>query len=166
MAGSPLAFGESNVRSRIKNVLNYKKPAFSVVAATCAVTLIFIMGFTANPVDKQDISAKTIDELATVWANALITRDGEPRYEMMSERMKEQFKQEQILRSGENWNFNIGVSSPWVVDFEVEIDGNCDHFLCKRHGEDGYILSGRHANGFGMGWRRIYWSSAEEWCVL
>lgn len=124
MAGSPLAFGESNVRSRIKNVLNYKKPAFSVVAATCAVTLIFIMGFTANPVDKQDLSANTIDELATVWANALITRDGEPRYEMMSERMKEQFKQEQILRSGENWNFNIGVSSPWVVDFEVEIDGN------------------------------------------
>lgn len=124
MSGSPLAFGESNIHSRIKNVLNYKKPAFSVVVATCLVTLIFIMGFTANPADKQNSSVNTIDELATAWANALITRDGEPRYEMMSEYMKEQFKQEQIVRSGENWNFNIGVSSPWVVDFEIKIDGS------------------------------------------
>lgn len=124
MSGSPLAFGESNIHSRIKNVLHYKKPAFSVVVATCLVTLIFIMGFTANPAYKQNSSVNTIDELATAWANALITRDGEPRYEMMSEYMKEQFKQEQIVRSGENWNFNIGVSSPWVVDFEIKIDGS------------------------------------------
>jgi len=29
--GSPLAFGEGNVKGRIKNVLNYKKPRFWVV---------------------------------------------------------------------------------------------------------------------------------------
>lgn len=124
MSGSPLAFGESHVQSRIKNVLNYKKPGFSVVVATCIATVIVIMGFTANPANKQGLSENTINELATVWANALITRDGEPRYEMMSTNMKEQFKQEQIVRSGENWNFNIGVSSPWVVDFKIKIDDN------------------------------------------
>ncbi|AOZ91193.1 hypothetical protein [Paenibacillus crassostreae] len=61
--------------------------------------------------------------LATAWAEGLQTRDGQQRYEMMSEEMKEKFKQEQIVRSGEDWNFNIGVSSPWVVDFKVELDG-------------------------------------------
>lgn len=64
-----------------------------------------------------------IAELAEIWANALITRDGKPRYEMMSEKAKAQFEQEQITRSGENWNYNIGDSSPWVVSFNIDIDG-------------------------------------------
>lgn len=66
---------------------------------------------------------KKIAELTEVWANALKTRDGKPRYEMMSEKAKEKFEQEQINRSGEDWNFNIGWSSPWVVSFDIEIEG-------------------------------------------
>lgn len=54
-------------------------------------------------------------ELTEDWANALKTRDGKPRYEMMSNKAKQKFEQEQIQRSGENWNYNIGDSSPWVV---------------------------------------------------
>jgi beta-lactamase regulating signal transducer with metallopeptidase domain len=212
--GSPLAFGESNIKARIKNVLHYKKPTHLVLVSTFIITLIFSTGFISNPAVKEDLSflntetdqnlklssiygefqmdgdqvtnlfdvekwnrqnvpspkeqstsitikstSKPYDEirfynsdhslamiihsgeyryykipeseydlvyelvLATVWADGLQTRDGQPRYEMMSEEMKEKFKQEQIVRSGENWNFNIGVSSPWVVDFEVEIYG-------------------------------------------
>ncbi len=33
IAGTPLAFGEGDVKSRKKNVIKYKKPAFWVVAA-------------------------------------------------------------------------------------------------------------------------------------
>lgn len=62
-----------------------------------------------------------IADLTETWANALKSRDGKPRYEMMSEKAKEKFIQEQIDRSGEDWNFNIGDSSPWVVDYEIEI---------------------------------------------
>ncbi|KMY50179.1 copper amine oxidase N-terminal domain-containing protein [Peribacillus loiseleuriae] len=69
------------------------------------------------------IDFQSITDLTTIWANALKTRDGKPRYEMMSEQAKEKFKQEQIKRSGENWNYIIGGSSPWVVDFEFEING-------------------------------------------
>lgn len=42
----PLAFGESNTKSRIRNILNYKKPGFwagaaaLIVIAACAVTLL------------------------------------------------------------------------------------------------------------------------------
>lgn len=64
-----------------------------------------------------------MEELSMIWAHALKTRDGKPRYEIMSEQAKEKFVQGQIIRSGENWNYIIGESSPWVVDFEIEIDG-------------------------------------------
>lgn len=64
-----------------------------------------------------------IENQTTVWADALISRDGKPRYEMMSAKAKEKFVQEQINRSGEDWNYHIGVSSPWVIDYESKVDG-------------------------------------------
>ena len=38
--GSPLAFGEGNVRGRIKNVLNYKKPRFWIVLVSICVVIV------------------------------------------------------------------------------------------------------------------------------
>ncbi|ASA25823.1 M56 family metallopeptidase [Paenibacillus donghaensis] len=125
--GRPLAFGESHIQARIRNVLSYRKPRAPVTAAACVFSLICILGFTANPQGTPGIPLKTMENHAAVWANALIIRDGEPRYEMMSETMREKFKQEQIARSGEDWNYNIGVSSPWVVTFEVKIEDHTAH---------------------------------------
>lgn len=64
-----------------------------------------------------------LEELAQIWAEALKTRDGKPRYEMMSENAKQKFEQEQIERSGTEWNFNIGNSSPWVVEYTIKVEG-------------------------------------------
>ncbi len=47
--GSPLAFGEGNIRGRIKNVLNYKKPALWVVAAAAIAVAGVGIGLAANP---------------------------------------------------------------------------------------------------------------------
>ena len=49
LPGSLLAFGESHVKSRIKNVLGFKKPAFYLLVTTCLV--IGILGFSllSNP---------------------------------------------------------------------------------------------------------------------
>ncbi|MED4354489.1 hypothetical protein P9265_19620 [Schinkia azotoformans] len=77
----------------------------------------------SGTVINSDKDYKKMTELTTIWAYALKTRDGKPRYAMMSEKAKEKFKHEQIIRGGEDWNYNIGYSSPWVVDFEIEIDG-------------------------------------------
>ena len=49
LSGSPLVFGESNVKARIKNVLNYKKPPFWVVVAALIATVALVVLFTANP---------------------------------------------------------------------------------------------------------------------
>lgn len=49
--GSPLAFGEGDVKGRIKNVLNYKKPRFWVVLASVIIAVIVSIGLLANPKD-------------------------------------------------------------------------------------------------------------------
>lgn len=47
--GSPLAFGESSVKSRIKNVLKYKKPALWVLVVSVVLVSMAGIGLTANP---------------------------------------------------------------------------------------------------------------------
>lgn len=49
IAGSPLAFGEGNTKSRIKNILNYKKPAFWMVVAAVAAVIVAGACLLANP---------------------------------------------------------------------------------------------------------------------
>ena len=50
VAACPLAFGEVGVKSRIKSVLNYKKPAFWVIAAALALCVILPVFFLTNPI--------------------------------------------------------------------------------------------------------------------
>ena len=48
---SPLAFGESNVKSRIKNVLSYKRPAFWAVVVIAIAAIAVSIGLAVNPVN-------------------------------------------------------------------------------------------------------------------
>ena len=47
--GSPLAFGEGNVKGRIKNVLDYKKPRFWIVAVSAVIVVVVCVGLLTNP---------------------------------------------------------------------------------------------------------------------
>lgn len=47
--GAPLAFGESNVKSRIRNVLSYKKPVFWVTVVLMVLLAAVGVGFSVNP---------------------------------------------------------------------------------------------------------------------
>ena len=49
---SPLPFGESNVKARIQNILNYKEPKFWFVIVTIALIIFIATGLLANPVKK------------------------------------------------------------------------------------------------------------------
>lgn len=53
LTGSPLAFGEGNIKSRIKNVLTYKKPTIWLIIITILVTSAIMVAFTANPKSEQ-----------------------------------------------------------------------------------------------------------------
>lgn len=54
--GSPLAFGEGNVGGRIKNVLNYKKPALWIIAAAVIACIAVSVCLLSNPRARDDAS--------------------------------------------------------------------------------------------------------------
>lgn len=54
IAACPVAFGEVDIKKRVKNVLNYKKPAFWIIAAAIAFCVIFALCFLTNPVRDSD----------------------------------------------------------------------------------------------------------------
>ncbi|MFD2745795.1 M56 family metallopeptidase [Paenibacillus yanchengensis] len=47
--GSPLAFGESHVKARIKNILSYRQPSSWMVVGYMFVIAVLVIGCTANP---------------------------------------------------------------------------------------------------------------------
>lgn len=49
VAGIPLAFGEGDTKSRIKNVMNYKKPTFWIVIVALVAVLAVCIGLAVNP---------------------------------------------------------------------------------------------------------------------
>ncbi|NEU31945.1 hypothetical protein GN156_14325 [bacterium LRH843] len=122
----------------LKGLFNKSPLYVASITVIALVTLLFVSSESLNlfqtPIQSDESTSavgeqelveeyEEIAELSTIWANALKIRDGKPRFEMMSDKAKEKFIQEQIIRGGENWNYNIGESSPWVVDFEIETDG-------------------------------------------
>ena len=58
VAACPLAFGEGNIKMRVKSALHYKKPAFWVAAAAVLAVVIVAVCFLTNP--KSDIDAETL----------------------------------------------------------------------------------------------------------
>lgn len=56
---SPLCFSENSIKSRIKNILSFKKPKMAVSIAVFILCLAVIVGCAANPVAKQTIGYPT-----------------------------------------------------------------------------------------------------------
>jgi len=70
LAGSPLAFGESGAKGRIRNILNYKKPACRVVVAAviaCAAAAVLLL---ANPMKTLELpEADAVQSIETEQFN-------------------------------------------------------------------------------------------------
>ena len=54
IAACPLAFGEVGVKSRVKSVMNYKKPAFWIIIIAVIVCVVITVCFLTDPVDNKD----------------------------------------------------------------------------------------------------------------
>ena len=63
VSACPLAFGESDVKGRIRKVLRYKKPTFWMVMASVVACIVAAVCFLTNPPEKPDES-QTITEHA------------------------------------------------------------------------------------------------------
>ena len=66
VAACPLAFGEGNIKTRVKSALHYKKPAFWVAAAAVLAVVIVAVCFLTNPKSERG---------SLVWAQKLNTAD-------------------------------------------------------------------------------------------
>ncbi|GAA0136163.1 hypothetical protein YSY43_30040 [Paenibacillus sp. YSY-4.3] len=95
--GSPLAFGEGNVKGRIKNVLNYRKPRFWVLAFSIAIMTAVAIGLIANP----KIKGIGTDELEQITDSKNIPTGEEVNFELPEKSAVE------ILRDLANQQFTI-----------------------------------------------------------
>lgn len=59
IGGSPLAFGEGNIKERIKNVLNFKKPAAWVLIISVLAVILSSVCLLTNPALKLELSDAT-----------------------------------------------------------------------------------------------------------
>ena len=66
VAACPLAFGEGNIKTRVKSALHYKKPAFWVAAAAVLTVVIVAVCFLTNPQSERG---------SLVWAQKLNAAD-------------------------------------------------------------------------------------------
>lgn len=66
VSACPLAFGEVSVKTRIKTVLNYKKPAFWLVLAAVVACVVVMVCFMTNPKssapDNESATSENIDK--------------------------------------------------------------------------------------------------------
>lgn len=79
IAACPIAFGEVNVKDRIKSVLNYKKPAFWIVIAAIVLSIVVAVCFMTNPKKESDtfIEGITVEYVpAEIDENTMPGADG------------------------------------------------------------------------------------------
>lgn len=63
----PLAFGESNIASRIKNILSYRKPGFWAGAIALIIVAVLTMGLLSNPFNANTPEARAEKFLLTYY---------------------------------------------------------------------------------------------------
>ena len=122
--GSPLAFGEGNVKGRIKNVLNYKRPKFWVVAASIVILIGLGMMLLSNPIHtEQDLSFLKPSNILSMIADQeqvkIISSDHNETFVSGTELAK------WLDRAENNWK-RKSVSSPYELSPSIVIHVNDD----------------------------------------
>ncbi len=116
----PVAFGEVSVKDRVKNVLNYKKPALFITVAALVLGVIIAICFMTDQKGNKDLSVSgqdmenALNATANEWAKAVCTGDGETIIAMADQEVINNFEDADLLRQGEGTvYFSLG-SSPML----------------------------------------------------
>lgn len=79
--GSPLTFGENSSKSRIKNVLSYKKPSFWIIIVAIMIVGVLSIGLLTNPKnelqDAYSIGIKSLSDVIEKRDKILVVNAGE-----------------------------------------------------------------------------------------
>ena len=130
------------LEERVKSIMQYKRA--SAVAVFLA--MLLVVGITSafalrpettaqiqlhepaapeNSVSGEAALGETQDgyTVASQLAEALKERDGKARYALLSADAKAPYYEALTAQNGTEYPWTIGVSSPWVVDYEIALDG-------------------------------------------
>ncbi|MBP7175800.1 MAG: hypothetical protein KBA53_06235 [Thermoclostridium sp.] len=142
IAACPLAFGEISVKERVKNVLNYKKPAFWLVIVAVVICMVLAVCFLTNP-KKDPISFSNIQ---ITWANTLDMRPNEPKSYTLNEaelgELKDRLRELKIGRK----NNDYGGFSP-MYSLSIKAQG-MEQFMIASYNSDGTHVGLMHQGEF------------------
>lgn len=123
--GTPLAFGESDTKARIRNVMRWRRPkrAMTGIGLAVVITAAMVLGTDPwTPEAREAGSGQTggaqneeLWKAADMWAKAFCDRDGNGIAGLSTQQMRERLADEELL-SGEEGNYGFGWSSPWPWD--------------------------------------------------
>ena len=75
---APLAFGEGSVKSRIKNVMNYKKPAFWISLLAAVGCILLALGLLTNPEQEEVVTENIMPSSSTEASAESLAPTAEP----------------------------------------------------------------------------------------
>jgi len=77
VAACPVAFGEVGVKNRIRSILNYKKPAFWIIAVAVVLCIVTAVCFLTDPISSMVVkSEKNPDDSDVIGLSWSIARNG------------------------------------------------------------------------------------------
>ena len=125
--------GKRALQERLVEIMNQSKRKKGMALVSVMLVLTLTCGCLISCGKDEKASESTQDTAASQgtltaeqrklterWAEALSDRDGKIRYKEMGKAAKAQFIAEQKALDGEDWNYVIGGSSPWVDSYTIE----------------------------------------------
>ena len=123
IGGCPIAFGEGEVKDRIRNILSYRKRTFAAVALAVILLLAVGVGLLLNPADKSGDHIEVTEEkikFVTDYANTYCGRNGDMMVEFYIDESTAFEHVIMLEKAGGVYTF--GYSSPWPDEFRFLLD--------------------------------------------
>ncbi|MDE6603953.1 MAG: M56 family metallopeptidase [Lachnospiraceae bacterium] len=127
--GTPLAFGEGDTKTRIKNVMRWRrpKPVVTGIALAAVVVAAVVLGTDPKAAEagngglRQSMGAENAElrQAAETWAKAYCDRDGATIVNLSTPQVQETLIEEELL-SGEAGDYGFGWSSPWPWNSDTD----------------------------------------------
>lgn len=124
LQGSPLAFGEGNVKGRINNILAYRKRTVLAVGAAAVILAAIGIGLLLNPSESEQADEeekKKITAFVEEYANANCNRDGAALVDLYVNEETAFADKEYMLLERAGGVYTYGFSSPWPDSYRYEI---------------------------------------------
>lgn len=121
LRGAPPAFGEGNIKGRVRNVLAYRKKTVWAVILTASLLLAIGAGLALNPARQEmnEEEAQRLNAFVEAYAEAFSSRDGETAAAFYAD--EETALENVFMLEKTDGIYTLGMSSPWPLFFRYHI---------------------------------------------